>query len=330
MHASVTIGIGGLEKIQYQSIETPKPKNGETLLKVLYCGVNHLDVLIRQGKRPGPQNFPHILGSEIVGEIVETGEIVCVYPWIFCGTCQQCKLGNENICDNGGTFGRTRWGGYAEYVTVPQKNIAILPENVSLQDAVSTILAGTTAYHLIKRAGVIPNSTVLVTGTTGGVGTAVIQLLKHQNCHIVCATSHPEKKKKLQELGVDRIVATSTMVDEILSFYPQGVEYAIDIVGGSIWSKALETLGKNGTLVFCSTSLEEPGVVHIGKAFNKQVNILGSYGGTKKHMEEVLTLLSQKILSPVIDSIFPLQEAQKAHEKIETQNLFGKILLEPV
>lgn len=327
MKAAVITQIGDNQKIQYREVKTPVALKNEVLLQVLYCGVNHLDVLIKQGKRIGPKLFPHILGSEIVGQIVETGDIVCVYPWIFCGKCIQCKSGNENICDNGGTFGRTRWGGYAQYVTVAQKNIVKLPKNVTPQNAASVILAGTTAFHLIRRAAVTSKKIVLVTGATGGVGTAVIQLLKDKKSTIISATSHPQKKEKLKELGVDHVVTTESMIDDILSLYPRGIDYVVDIVGGSIWSIAVETLAKNGTIVFCSTSLDEKGVVDIGKTFHKQLNILGCYGGTREDMKKTLSLLSQKILRPVIDTIYPLSKAEAAHEKIEEQKVFGKILL---
>lgn len=327
MKAAVITGISETEKIKICDVETPKSGTDEVLLKVLYCGINHLDVLIKQGKRPGPKTFPHVLGSEIVGQIVESGDVVCVYPWIFCGKCTQCKGGNENICDNGGTFGRTRWGGYAEYVTVPVKNSIKLPSDVAPQDAASVILAGTTAHHLINRAGVTSGKTVLVTGATGGVGTVVIQLLRAKNCTVISTTSHPQKEEQLINLGVDVVVSTEHMTDEILSMYPNGIDYVIDIVGGSIWSKAVETLGKNGTIVFCSTSRDEKGIIDIGKTFHKQLNILGCYGGTRKDMKETLTLVSRKILNPVIDHIYPLRQAEEAHQKIENQKVFGKVLL---
>lgn len=213
-------------------------------------------------------------------------------------------------------------------MAVPAKNIVKLPKGIDPIEAASILLAGTTAYHLIKRAGVKPKSTVLVTGATGGVGTVVLQLLKNFKCRIICATSHPEKKVKLQSMGIENVVSTKSLVEDVHSLFPQGIEYAIDIVGGTIWSKALEALAKKGTLVFCSTSRDEPGIVPIAKAFNRELTILGSYGGTIKDMESILTLVSQKVIVPIVDSVFPLSEAQKAHERIENQAVFGKILLQ--
>jgi len=327
MKAALLTGIGGLDKLVYSEIETPPVKSGYALVKVKYCGVNHLDILIRQGKRQGPRKFPHVLGSEIVGEVA--GEKVAVFPWIFCGKCKYCKNGNENLCDNGGSIGRTQWGGYAQYAVVPIRNLIKIPSNIANDKICTVLLAGATAQHLVDRANIKDGSSVLVTGATGGVGTILIQILKNKKCIIVCATSHPYKKGKLLKLGADYVVSTQNLVSETKNIFPQGVNYVFDIVGGSVWSNGIETLGKNGTLVFCSTSRQEPGKVNLASAFARQVNILGSSGGTIANLKRVIALLKKGIIKPVIAEILPLKEAKKAHEKIEKQEIFGKILLAP-
>lgn len=333
MKAVVFNQIGKIDVLEYTTIETPKANKDEALVKVLYCGINHLDILIRQGKRPGVPNFPHILGSEIVG-IIETGvgefqkgDHVVVYPWIFCRKCAECKSGNEQMCDTGGTFGRTQWGGYADYVVVPERNLIKIAASAPLKEICAVTLAGTTAHHLIERANLKEKSTVLVTGATGGVGTAVIEILKQKQCTIIAATSDEKKKEQLLALGIDHVVLTKTMVEDISKLFPQGINYAFDLVGGKVWSNVLKTLGKNGTITFCATSLEENGEVEIGKTFAKQLNILGSYGGSKKDLQEVIKLIENGTIKPVINNILPLEEATKAHEIIESQNIFGKVLL---
>ncbi len=311
----------------YQSIDRPVPAANEALIKVKFCGLNHLDLLIQQGKRPGPKIFPHILGSEIVGTTAQ-GDNVIVYPWTFCGKCFQCKSGNENVCDNGGTIGRTKWGGYAEYTVVPAKNLIKIPKGLSLDQVCAATLAGTTAHHLIDRAKVKNNSSVLVAGSTGGVGTFVIQLLKNRDCKIICSTSHSSKKNLLKKLGVDHVVSTKRLAGEVRRIYPGGVNYVVDMIGGHIWSEGVRLLAKNGTMVYCATTIDETGTVDIGSAFSRQINILGSYGGRIKDLKNVLKLLKNKILQPCIDSIYPLRKAQEALKKLDKQKAFGKILLE--
>lgn len=303
MQAVVMTGIGGVNKLELTSLDIPKPKKDEVLVKVLYCGVNHLDVLIRSGKRLGPESFPHILGSEIVGEV--DGRKVAVYPWT----------------KDGGTIGRTRWGGYGEYVTVPRKNLVKIPAGLKLEEVCALVLAGTTAYHLVERAKIKNKSRVLVTGATGGVGTALVQILKYKQCQIMAVTSHQNKTPLLKKLGADQVILIKNMASQ------KDLAYAIDLVGGDVWSKALETLGKNGTLVFCATSKEEQGEINIGSVFARQLNILGSSGGSLKELNEVMGLLQKGVLKPVIDSTLPLKDAAMAHQKIDNQQIFGKILL---
>lgn len=303
MQAVVQTGIGGINKLKLTSLDIPKPKKDEVLVKVLYCGVNHLDVLIRSGKRPGPKSFPHILGSEIVGEV--NGQKVAVYPWT----------------KDGGTIGRTCWGGYAQFVAVPKRNVVKIPAGLKLEEVCAITLAGTTAYHLVERAKIKNKSRVLVTGATGGVGTALIQILKNKKCQIIAVTSHQNKIPYLRKLGADQVILTKNMVSQ------KGLAYAIDLVGGDVWSKAIETLGKDGTLVFCAISREEKGEVNIGSVFARQLNVLGSSGGSLEDLKAVLSLLGKGILKPVIDSILPLKDAAVAHQKIDSQQIFGKILL---
>lgn len=336
MKAVLLTKIGAADNLTYKSIDTPYPSKNEALIKVKYCGLNHLDLLIRNGKRPGPKSFPHILGSEIVGVVesinsedaaVKTGDHVAVYPWTFCGKCRQCLTGNENICDNGGTFGRTRWGGYAQYAIVPIRNLIKIPKNLPLDNICAITLAGTTAHHLIERAGIKERSIVLVTGATGGVGTIVIQLLKNKKCTIIAATSHKGKIKLLKELGVSKIVLVSNLKDQIRKLYPGGIDYVIDMMGGTVWSDTIEVLVKNGTMVFCATTLDGSGTVNIGNAFSRQINILGSYGGRLRDLKEIISLLKKGVIKPAIDSVYPLSKAKAALEKLESQKNFGKILL---
>lgn len=318
---------GVRKKLKYSEIASPKPNKDEVLVRVLFCGLNHLDLLISQGKRTGPKNFPHILGSEIVGIDMSNNKTVAVYPWNFCGSCKMCRKGFENMCDVGGTIGRTSWGGYAEYVAVPKKNLVRIPEGLSLEKVCAVVLAGITANHLIERAKIKEGAKVLLTGATGGVGTVALQILKNKKCEIICTTSHKNKTPLLKKLGAKYVVLTKNMVEEIKKLYPEGLDFVIDLMGGTVWSDAVQLLGKNGTITFCATTLEEPVGLQLGSVFQRQLNILGSYGGTREDLKKVISFIKKGILNPVIDSVYSLKDASKAQKKLEQQKIFGKILL---
>lgn len=327
MKAVVLNKTGTLADMNMINTAIPAPKEGDKLLQVEYCGINHLDLLIISGKRPVFGQFPLILGSEMTGRISETNEKAAVYPWIFCGKCRQCLEGRENICDTGGTFGRTRDGGFAEYATVPVQNLFKLKDTDDPKAICALTLSAITAYHMINRANIPDKSTVLINGATGGVGTAAIQILKFKKCNIIASTSHPEKSINLIKLGADHTVATKNLSAEISKLMPEGIPYIIDAMGGSVWSESVKLLSKKGTIVFCATTLEEYGRINLGIAFAREINILGSYGGTISDLKEVIKLARIGILKPVIDSEYPLKKVPKALQKLSDQKAFGKILI---
>lgn len=304
-----------------------KPNAKKVKIKVLYTGVNHLDLLIIEGKRQTNGKFPLILGSEIVGQNQENGEIAAIYPWTFCGKCTQCRNGNENICDSGGTYGRTENGGYAEYIAVDKKNLVKIPDNLDPKLISASTLSAITALHLIRRAKIPDQAEVLINGASGGVGTAAIQILKNKKCRIIASTANREKIEKLIKTGVNEVVLTKDLSESIKKISQNGLPFIIDLMGGRIWSESVELLAKNGTIVFCATTLEELGQVNIGKALNRQINILGSYGGTVKDLKKVIELIQKGIINPVIDSVFPLEKLPEALEKLREQKAFGKILI---
>lgn len=317
MKAIILPKSGTIDNIKLREIEKPVSKNGEILVKVDYCGVNHLDLLIISGKRQ-TSGFPLVLGSEIAGIRTDTNEKVAVYPWTFCGACEQCKSGCENICDKGGAIGRTRQGGFAEYTSVPKKNLVKIPDNIDSKLICASTLSACTALHMIKRVDIPDKATVLINGATGGVGTAAIQILKNKKCKIIARTTHKEKAKTLKNLGADTV---------LINEYPQSVPYIIDAMGGNVWSESIERLSKNGTIVFCATTLEEQGVVNIGRAFARQLNILGSYGGTIEDLKEVIDFVRKGVIKPVIDSVYKLEDVPEALKKLNEQKAFGKILI---
>ncbi len=336
MHAILLNGIGGIDQLQYSEIAPPVPKSDEAFVRVLFCGVNHLDLHIRTGRRSGIPSFPHILGSEIVGEVVELptektafkkGDIVVLYPWTFCGDCLLCRNDSEQICDRGSIIGRTRWGGYATHVTVSIKNLIKLPSDLNPEFACAVTLVGPTAYHLIQRANIPNNATVLLTGATGGVGMVALQLLKKMKCRVICATSHIEKSASLLSSGAWKTVAASSLSKDVLRIVPEGVSYAIDLVGGPIWTQSVQSLAKHGTLVFCATSKDDPAQIPLHSSFARELVILGSYGGSRKDLAATLQLLQSGDIQPVISNVYDLSDAAKAHDALEQQKNVGKILL---
>ena len=335
MKAFILHNIGSFDNLKIKTLAIPKPGKNEVTVKVDFCGLNHLDLLIIAGKRPVSGKFPLILGSEFTGKIADPGksqkfaigDTVAVYPWTFCGKCPQCRSDRESICDRGGTYGRTKNGGLAEFAAVDEKNLVRIPHKLDSGKFCASVLSAITAKHMLDRIGIKNGSTVLVNGATGGVGTAAIQLLKRKKCQVICSTSKPEKEIKLKHLGADLTVNTKHMVNSLKEKFPEGIEYIVDAIGGKIWSESVQLLTKNGNMVFCATTLEENGQINIGQAFTRQINLMGSYGGYLSDLREIIKFVRTGAFNPIIDSVYPLDNTKEALLKLLNQKVFGKILI---
>ena len=184
---------GGPEVLTYEDVADPKPRKDHVLVRVKACSLNHLDIWVRKGL-PGV-NLPHILGSDVAGEIVEVGEYisgfksgqrVLVAPMHFCNRCAKCVAGLQNQCPEFSVLGNRVDGGNCELFAVPAVNVIPIPDNFDFNQAASVPLVFLTAWHmLVGRAALRPGETVLVLGAGSGVGIAAIQIAKLFHC-----TSH--------------------------------------------------------------------------------------------------------------------------------------------
>lgn len=179
---------GGPEVLQYGDRPDPVLRADEALVRVRACGINHLDLWVRKGLPGLSPEMPHILGNDIVGDVVAVGDAVrhltvgtrtLVLPTLSCGACPACMNGDDNLCRQYDVLGRGRNGGYAEYVSVPAVNCLPYPERLSYEQAAAVPLVFLTAWHmLVGRAAVRAGDEVLVMGAGSGVGTAAIQIAR--------------------------------------------------------------------------------------------------------------------------------------------------------
>jgi len=176
------------------------------------CAVNHLDICARRD-RPEVQPFPHILGSDIAGEVVEVGpevrnvavgDRVVLSPCIPCAQCVDCLNGDANLCDFQILLGFQTNGGYAEYVKTPAENAIPLSSNLSYDEAAALPIAYLTAWHmLVTRAGVCPGDDVLILSAGSGVGSAGLQIAKLCGARVFATASTDEKLERAGQMGAD-------------------------------------------------------------------------------------------------------------------------------
>jgi len=331
---------GGPDVLRYADVPEPAAGPNDVVVRVRACALNHLDLWVRNGLPGVSVPLPHILGSDIAGEIasvgrevsgLKTGEKILLSPGICCGHCAQCAAGKDSQCREYTLFGYMVPGGYAEYVKAPVVNAIPMPSNLSFEQAAAVPLVFLTAWHmLITRANLKPAEEVLVLGAGSGVGSAAIQIAKTAGARVIATAGSEEKLAKARELGANETILHSKQdiakeVKRLTSGW--GVDIVFEHVGEATWEKSIRSLAVGGRLVTCGATTGFEGKIDIRYLFTRQLSILGSYMGGKAELLSVLELVRRDALKPVIDKIFPLEQAAQAHKRLESREQFGKVVL---
>lgn len=333
---------GGPEVLVFGERPDPLAGPGEALVRVRACAINHLDLWVRAGLPGLEPEMPHILGNEIVGEIVAVGAGVThvapgqktlVNPTLSCGVCPACSNGDDNLCRAYDVIGRKRNGGYAELVAVPAANCLPYPENLAWEEAAALPLVFLTAWHmLVTRAEVRPGEDVLVIGAGSGVGSAAIQVARLHGARVIATAGGAAKLERARALGAHEVIDHST--EDIAQRAraltgKKGVEVVVEHVGGRIFEAGVAALAKNGRLVTCGATAGHQVSLDLNLLFGRHLSLLGSWMGRRADLLDVLRHVATGALRPVVDSTRPLAEARAAHERIEARQHFGKLVLVP-
>lgn len=342
MRAAIFSEFGPPSVVTLQEVPVPQPGPGEVLVKVGASAMNHLDLWVRRGL-PIETPMPHIGGSDIAGTVealgpgvtgVETGTRVVVDP----------SLGYDWYSgqDRGPGFesrplrllGEHTQGGFAEYAAVPAANLLSLPDDVSFEDAAAAALVFVTAWRgLMTRARLRAGERVLITGASGGVSTAAIQIAKMAGATVYAVTSGPENVERVRGLGADVVYDRKRVEDFSRELWrdtdKRGVHVALDSVGEAVWPQCLKALGVGGRLVCYGATSGARGSTELRVVFWKQLSILGSTMGSPAEFREVMRLVFSGALKPVVHEVLPLAEAARAHEMLESGSVFGKLVLVP-
>lgn len=327
--------LGGVDVLKHGNFLKPEPHPGEALVRVKACGLNHLDIWLRQRKDVA---LPHIAGSDVSGVIekinglstLRVGDEVVINPAIPCGQCPRCKRGEA--CEKVKIFGAVTQGGYAEYVTVPVTQLYKKPKNLSFVEAAAFPLTFLTAWHmLVGRVGLRKGETMFVWGASGSLGTAAIQTAHYLGSRTIAAARTKAAAEKIRELGADDIVVhTEEDVVETVKKMTNGhgVDVAFESVGEQTWSKSLAMLRPYGRVVIAGSTSGNNAMMDLSDLYARQLSIFGARMGTKDEFETVLELMNSGKLKPLVDSVFPLKDAAKAQERMEQGEHVGKIVLE--
>jgi len=349
MKAVVFYRHGGPDVLVYEDVLTPSVAEGEVLIRVKACSINHVDIWVRQGIPAYKIALPHISGCDVSGTVEEigtdvfeqsvqqpglaVGERVLVAPGLSCFRCAYCLSGQDNMCLTYKILGANTAGGYAEYVKVPAVNVIPIPVTLSFEQAAAFPLVFLTAWHmLITRAELKAGQDVLVLAAGSGIGSAAVQIAKLAGAWVIAAAGSDNKLGKAKELGADEVINYhredfSARVRDLTG--GKGVDVVFEHVGPETWEKSLTALAKNGKLVTCGATSGPEAKTDLRYVFSRQLSILGSMMGTRSELLETTKLMEIGKLKPVIDSVYPMREARQAQEYLLSRKNFGKVILVP-
>jgi NADPH:quinone reductase-like Zn-dependent oxidoreductase len=306
---------GGPEVLVYEDAPDPEPGPDDVLIQLRAASLNRLDLWVRRGLPSVPK--PRILGADGAG-IDESGRRVVINPGLEHG-------------DRITVLGEHMDGTHAELIAIPASNVHPIPDGVSFEEAAAFPLVFETVYRmLVTRAGLQAGEWVLVWGAGSGIGSASIVLAKALGARVIATSSSDAKLELARGLGADAIVnhETGDVVEAVREATDgPGADVVVEHVGEATWQTSLQAARAHGRIAVCGATTGPNPKASLHRIWWKQLTILGSTMGTKADFEGAYELVTSGRARPVIDSVFPLAEARAAHERMESGEHFGKIIL---
>src|SRR5680860_332131 len=335
---------GGPEVLELADVPDPEPGPDDVVVAVHAVTVNRsLDLLVRaEGQKRGTV-LPHVLGVDPAGVVVargsdvrspEVGARVAVVPHIRCMTCDTCRGGHPEDCPNSRHIGVHEWGGYAEYVRAPARNVHVLPDGVSFAEAAVILRHVPTAFNLLRaRAGLSQGEWALVMGAAGGLGNAGVQVAKLLGATVIAGAGADERVQAGLSAGADHGVNycrdnLATEVDRITAGAGVNVVFE-NISDPELWPLAFASLATSGRLV--TAGAHGGGVVplDVRRLYGRRLQVIGGAGASLEDIDRALEAAGHGQLQALIDRILPLDAAPEAHRLAETDQLVGKVVLNP-
>lgn len=327
MKATVIREHGGPERLLFDSVPRPVPASDEVLVRVGACSLNHLDVFVRRGMPGVTTPLPHTTGGDIAGWVEDLGSDVA-----------GVDLGTAVLVDpavDEGALGENRAGGLAEFVAVPAANlIPLRGDDLAgvLRVATLPIAYGTAQRMLFDRAGLRADETVVVLGASGGVGVACIGLARRAGARVIAVTSSDAKSRRLAALGAHEVIvaADGDFGGRVWrATGKQGADVVVDYSGQATWPQSIRCTKPHGRLVTCGATSGHDAVTDLRYVWVRELDIRGSDGWTREGLLELVRLVEDGELEPVVHAVLPLSRAREGFAELEERRALGKVVIVP-
>ncbi|MGW6200306.1 zinc-binding dehydrogenase [Kribbella sp. NPDC055110] len=298
--------------------ERPDPAvpEGWVTIDVRATALNHHDLWSLKGVGLAEQNLPMILGCDAAGVDPDGNEVV-----VHAVVSDPAWKGDETLDPKRSLLSERYQGTLAEKVAVPARNVVPKPAGMSFEQAACLPTAWLTAYRMLfTQSGLKPGDTVLVQGAGGGVATALITLARAAGIRVWATSRDEGKRAKALEIGAHDAFESGARM-------PERVDAVMETVGQATWSHSLKSLKQGGTLVISgATSGQAPKSAELNRIFFLQLRVQGSTMGTRTELAELVQFMANAGISPHIDTVLPLSEARTGFEKMNSGDVFGKIV----
>jgi len=331
---------GGPEVLRVTEVNTPVPQPGEVLVKVSAAALNNTDLWTREGEYglPGPRagwrgplDFPRIQGADVAGRVAAVGDgvdedilgsRVVIDPAIY-----DVDEPDANIT---GLMGSERDGGYAEYVTVPaNRSHDVTGSNLSDDQLAALPISYGTALGMIERGRLRTGETVLVSGASGGVGIALVQLARARGARVI-AISSGSKIHAVQDAGAHVVVdRAANVAEQVHAVAPKGIDVVLDVVAGDLVHDGLALLHTAGRWVVAGALGGHTIGFDVRDLYLHNLQLIGSTMHTPEHFELLMDMARRSQIRPIVATVFPLEQAARAQAELARRSHVGKIVLHP-
>lgn len=340
MKAAYLTGHGGNEVVVVGDRPRPMRRAGEVLVRLRAATVNRVDLYMRDSGAGITHTLPMIMGLDGAGVIedldpdermLQQGQRVVLHPGIACGRCEFCLRGEDTLCTAMRLLGEHRDGTFAEFVSLPARNVFAMPEGLGFGETAALGVNHLTAWRMLHgKARLKPWDTVLIFGIGGGVSLAALQLARLAGARTLVTSRDPAKLERALALGADGAVdGRGDIVGQVMAATGgRGVDVVIENVGEAVWSTALKSLVRGGRLVTCGATTGDQPPADIRRIFIRQLQIFGSTLGDLGEFRDLLALVQRSGLKPVIDSTYALDDVHAALNRLDSGGQFGKIVVD--
>ncbi len=319
----------------------PPPGPGEVQIRVTAVALNHIDLWGWRGMAFARRRLPLVIGAEAAGEIAaigpdvttfEPGEAVVMYGGMTCGICKACRQGRDNLCESiAGIMGFHIDGFARDRLNMPARLVIPVPAGIAAREAACAPIAFATVQHMLfDNASLQSGETVLVHAGGSGIGSAAIKMAKAIGATVITTVGDDAKAVRARALGADHVINYRTerfegVVRKLTG--KKGVDVVFEHVGAETFNGSLLCLKRGGRLVTCGATSGSSTTLNFMQLFQQQYRIIGSFGASMRNIRESLAKMAAGML-PVIDSEFPLSEVERGLARLESRQVFGKIIID--